>query len=485
MRKISRIVLFMLFTVMVLWALGCGKKENSNQPLETATMVENDTTVEADASVENNSTIKDICYENSSIAGIIDDLENPDERLRKYDSPYTICYKNSDGTYALYVFSSPIQYKANYVYEIIDNSLISSDKEGFAFENRANDIKTYFPDKISGEFLICRDGEDISFSPNFDVSGFAEGQMKTICNMQNDQVQAVVYESQKMDLCFYPTKTGIKLEIIIKEKIEGDELDFSVKTSADDFEAQGNGYVVLKALENKQALIYASLQKNAGETESSIDYGNVRMCKEKDGLHVYFLINDTTDYPIHMDPSFELYRNNIPDSTVYSDFPMNSYLNNYAAIGDSSKFGEGWHFLRLRLQALMVLSPETINEATFHLKCLFCKDSNGEIEILKNNEQWSSTRMQWDSRIRKNEKINKYVIGNGELQANITDYVKESFLDSSSMIESQGIMLKSKEDECVVATSENAMYTPYVRLVLTEEPLYFKGKENINEELSY
>lgn len=54
-------------------------------------------------------------------------IQEESERLSKYDSPYTICYKNKDGSNSIYIFDSPIQYESkNGRYEIIDNTLIIS-----------------------------------------------------------------------------------------------------------------------------------------------------------------------------------------------------------------------------------------------------------------------------------------------------------------------------------------------------------------------
>lgn len=464
MKKINRAFLFILLTVIVLCTFGCSKKSKNNNEEDRGN------------------------YENTSLYMIESDLNNAKKQLHQYDSPYTVCFENDDGTYLFYVFSSPIQYKKNNSFEIINNAIISSDEKGYAFENSANNIKIYFPNRISDAFLIRNGGEYISFSPNFDVSDFSEGKVEIIQNMQGIKVQAVVYKSEKLDLCFYPTKAGIKLEIIIKAQLEEEQLDFLVESSADDFFDNKNGYVVLTKSGKNHAIIYSSLQKNSGAIESAICF---RQMSEKDGaFHVYFSINNASEYgnetyPIRMDPSFELYQSKMPDTTVYSKYLTNSYLNNYAVLGETPMLGEGWHYIRVRLQFFMSLSPETIEKATFYSKCLLLSNSNNKIKILKNNEQWSSTRINWESRVCGSTLIGEYSVLGGYLEADITEFVKECFAEPSLTIESQGFMLKAGENQCIMATSENSMYTPYIKLVLNREPLYFEAKEDINQDMNY
>ena len=64
-------------------------------------------------------------------------------------TPYTVGYPNRDGTYSLYIFSSPVQYPTGDGYAVIDNTVVASGKEGFAYENKANEIKAYFPPSLS------------------------------------------------------------------------------------------------------------------------------------------------------------------------------------------------------------------------------------------------------------------------------------------------------------------------------------------------
>ena len=60
------------------------------------------------------------------------------------------------------MFAAPIQYEAENGYMLIDNTVIESQKAGFKYENKANSIKTYFPEKLSDGLLLERGEEKIN-----------------------------------------------------------------------------------------------------------------------------------------------------------------------------------------------------------------------------------------------------------------------------------------------------------------------------------
>ena len=122
------------------------------------------------------------------------------EQLEEYNSPYTICYKNKDDTYSMYIFASPIQYKDNSgKYAIIDNTVIESEKDEFKFENKANNIKTYFPATLSDSFRIEKDNDFLEFNLDWNIEGFLKVNQTIFTNMYGDKVSAIIYERKDMD----------------------------------------------------------------------------------------------------------------------------------------------------------------------------------------------------------------------------------------------------------------------------------------------
>ncbi len=167
------------------------------------------------------------------------------EQLHDYDSPYTICYKNKDNTYSLYIFASPIQYKTKDGYEVIDNTVIKSGKYGFAYENKANNIKTYFPKSLNDNFRVERDDDFIEFKTHMDIGGFSEAKQIVFTNMYGNKISAVVYEHKDLTLVFYPTKAGISLEAQVTEKPTQGQIKFKVNSKNKNYKIDNGKYISL------------------------------------------------------------------------------------------------------------------------------------------------------------------------------------------------------------------------------------------------
>ena len=76
------------------------------------------------------------------------------EALPECNTPYTVGYPNRDGTYSLYIFfvSGPV---SHWGWLCRDRQYRRGlGKEGFAYENKANEIKAYFPPSLSEYFRV-------------------------------------------------------------------------------------------------------------------------------------------------------------------------------------------------------------------------------------------------------------------------------------------------------------------------------------------
>ena len=298
------------------------------------------------------------------------------EQLHDYDSSYTVCYKNEDDTYSMYIFASPIQYKTNGKYVVIDNTVVISKKTGFAFENKTNNVKTYFPKTLSESFRVEKDTAFLEFCPAFETAGFSEGKKIVTTNMYGDEVSAVIYERSDMDLVFYSTKGGIKAEVILKEKPKTNEFIFTVESDATSFENKQNGYILFKNGGENHGIIYQPLVQYTADNGQQLDVTTqMNIDRAEDTYLVTVTIDESiagnakTKYPIKLDPSFEMYLNKMADSTVYSKHDINNYLASYAVIGEHEVFGEGWHYVRSRFRYYSrAVSYTHLNEKVFSIK---------------------------------------------------------------------------------------------------------------------
>ena len=133
----------------------------------------------------------------------------------------------------------------------------------------------------------------------------------------------------------------------------------------------------------------------------------------------------------------------------------------------------------------MTISPKQILKSTFYTHCLYTSNSNNSIDVWRNNQQWSSTNMLWDTRKDDTVLMDSCTITNRILPINITEFTKEVFSEDTLDTESRGLLLKMNTNHfCVLSTSDNSMYTPYVKIELNSLPIFFEKKENINQDLN-
>ena len=274
-------------------------------------------------------------------------------QLNEYDSPYTLCRKNKDGTYSLYTFTAPVQFRSVSGYSFIDNSLVAS-KNGFAFENKANEVKCFFPARLEDHFKIVREDEFLSF--RFSApSGFSSAQKGRYINSAGDAVEAISYEKTGMRLWFYATRAGIAFEAVC-DGSEVPPLAFEVSSSARFAENHQNGYVLLKDGSPTVGIINCMSARYDDEWQLDIPI-ETETVSEGNFKASFSINNDGRAFTA--ESSFSLYQNKIPDTAVYSKEESNEFLSSYACIGTSPEKGAGWLYTRFRINYIYGISPES------------------------------------------------------------------------------------------------------------------------------
>ena len=413
------------------------------------------------------------------------------KQMHEFDTAYTIGFQNSDGTYSMYVFAAPIQFRTATGYEIIDNTVVESEKENFAFENKANHVKAFFPNRISDPFRVELENRYLEMIFQQDAEGFLEARPIIFTNMHGDNVSAVIYEGEDMDIVLYPTRAGIKSEVILRSSLERGELAFQVSSSSPMRQNRQNGYVLfINDEEDIDSVIYTTIIQYGAENNIDLNTSvDVQEMAEDYIVTMQMDENVTEDVcindPMRLEQSFEMYLDKIPDTTVYSRFHMNNFLNRYAVVGYHPILGEGWHYFRLRIQWFMLLNPEAITRATYNIRVLSHYEESPLISLMQMHEQWESVTMLWHSRKQQFSHYADAKPGRDQyLRYDITDFVKGAFADHCWMTESMGFMLKSQEKDAfaILATSDNSLYPTYLRIDMSELPIYFDRREDINPE---
>lgn len=408
-------------------------------------------------------------------------------KMAKYDTPYTKCVANNDGTYSLYIYSAPIQFKEDGTYKEIDTALVESVVEGYGYENKAGEIKVYIP-KCIDEYLEITDAkESLKFRLESTSEGFSKGKLVEYQNLYGDEIRAVSYQNEEkaMTIYVYATFIGIQVEYVYKNHVY--PITTTIENDKGAFEKGGNGYTLLK--QGKEVKYVVSKPIAINGKEIFLDGRYSRSNKEN------FTINYELDASVKSGESLVVgysvsrYVKKIPDTNISSKLDKNVYLRDYSLVGDNSIYGTSLSFMRFRINYYLGTTEDNIIEAEYVTKLLYSDKEDFCINMYKNEEQWSSTMMTWsDYMLGGDRKLSKYStakqIENNYVSFELTSLVKEAVEDIEWMTESLGCCVyQDNGGFTMFASSENPLYIPYLRIDLEEEPERFSPRKDVNEEI--
>lgn len=422
------------------------------------------------------------------------------KRLYDKESPYTLCYENSDGTKSLYIFTSPIAFYNGDMLVPIDNSLVAvSDKEtrkkGYRLENRNCDIKSYFPKNLlDTPFLIQSKDVTLSFSPSPELTD-KDLTTNVFPDTLGRKLPSVTYQKDaNIHLEYVPTSSGIMASITINSKPEKNTLDFFIlRREGIRFTNKDNQYVLFQNVftNMSESIIYTTFLQDA---VGAISFDNkVNILPEGDQwkytlvLDEAFLNAPDTQYPLTISPIFELYRNKMPDSTVYENKPLtNLYLANYAVFGDQKTFGDSLHYLRFRIHYVFQSYEQNIKSASYVTTALAYNSKKIPLQMQRLQDIWSSTGINWSTKFKTyGQESENTILKSGRYSFDITKFVKNCIMDDEWNTEVYGLAMSATDGEkgtTVVATSDNTVYQPYVRIDFYDLPWGFEKLYSINPD---
>ena len=454
----------MLLLTFVLALTGCGKNDSNSY---------------------NESLINDKQKNNS----ITEEDESGSKaiKLDTMDTPYTQCFQNEDDTYSLYIFAAPIQYYDGSSYRHIDNTLIETSDKNFSFENKDNVIKTYYPKNLDNEIMISDGYFSLPFRIMLDNKAFSEAQLVGYKNIYGEDIKAILYKSDDTSVYLYSSNYGVEIETVYNtEKTTVPQIIMNYKNDfPNHYDNANNGYIALRKgtdFNDVEAIIHNPIIYD-NNTYSPIMEANV------DDYNDENIISYSVNKPIKIvNQSIVLYTSNMPDSCVYSDFSKNQYLSRFSYLGSSDELGEGVDYIRYRLDYFMKIDPQKVINTSYNFRTL----SNGDISkyiVQENLGQWSSSGLSWKRRNKEFGHIetNYQITDNNYIAVDITDYSKKCFADETWMTESYGLAMSYDGDAQVLASSDNPMYVPYLKIDLNGLPEEFYPMNDINprEELGF
>ena len=465
MKKKLAVALYAILTVMLMFT-GCSEKEVSQNALSKLIDVE--------------------------------DLHGFHQtRYEDKETPYTLCFENKDGSKSLYIFTSPIAYyDDDEKLQIIDSTLVDVKnkelhKKGYSFENQSNDVKLYFPKDLKKNPIILESKKGkLSFHP--EQSLIENTVNKTLhTDFLNRAHDAAAYQKDEdIQLEYLPTNSGVQTAISIKKKPLKNSIDFYIDVSEEStWRVVDNQYVVFQENGTTKSVVYTSfLSDSAG----NVSFNNQVSAAEENGKVKYtiqldeaYLNDEKTQYPVTISPSFELYRNKMPDSTIYEKKEYNNaFLSNFALLGNNTVFGESEHYLRFRINHVFKSYAQNVKSASY-VTAVFPDNSKPvSVELFRLKDFWDSTALTWDSRFEHYKEESKTEISSyGRQKFDITEFVKSAIKDDKWDKEVFGLAMSVSDKTAgqkIIATSDNSLYQPYVRIDFYDLPWTFEKVVEIN-----
>ena len=408
--------------------------------------------------------------------------------LSMYDTRYTYIEKNADDTYSMYIYTTPIQFKDGKVYKKIDNTIVEADKSEFAYENKSNSLKVFFPKYINEEFNIKENNNQISFVVDNFIEHQILGKKTSYINIYGDEREAVeYYVDENLTIYTYPINLGIHFEYVIKGDNKEKYFPRICITSDENMRIDDSTkeYLIIENKRENKFLVFQPAVLNEADEELIID-NNWILKNNKEDISANCKSENIKDGTTHIEFSIQLHKEDIPDCTAYEKKENNNYLSNYAMIGNNTELGKGLYFTRFRIKYFFDSEGDNVKSAYFCTRNLNYGNCEAEINAYYPREQWSSTRLTWENKVDYYENFKKFTGmysngAKGNLKFNLTDFVKSALEDVTGITESWGLVMDTNDKKCVLPSSDNGEYIPYIKIVMKNLPDNFKKMESVND----
>lgn len=408
-------------------------------------------------------------------------FELHEKRLNEVETPYTLCYQNTDGSVSTYIFYSPIAYRdENGALNLIDTSLGSVKdknykKSGYVLQTQGCNINSFFPKKLKKLPIVISD-QNTTLSFNVKESYQGKKYKKTIySDLLGIEHSSVTYYKDS-DICieYVPTSSGVTANITLYKNTADNEITFYVDKQAG---------MTFSLTDTQNVIISNDSQKAVGiiRTSSNMDlerYSNfvnqIKLQDDEDKIKYSILLNDTdVVYPLSLSVSFEIIPNVLPNISVYEN-GKNDSLSAYSVMGDSSLF------MKLRVNYFIKTYRENIKSATYNFVNFEELSEESVLNFGMVEGFWNVPTISTDNPKVSRSVNNVGVSSSGTYSVDISEYIKECVHDDTYNTENYGLNISSENNEkCIISNYNNSMYKPYVRIDFYDMPWTFEKVDEI------
>ena len=335
-----------------------------------------------------------------------------------YDDLYSLTLGNPDGTKTRFAFSEPIKFKdSDNKIKFKNDKLVKVKKlfSSYAYENGNNTFNVYFPKKIKDGILLETGNYSINFRPLTNKNIKAERKIAIFHSSTEEIVEYPNVFGEGTALQYKALINGIKENIILNE-YKGQnifqfyiDLDHLVPAT---LEAES---IPLLDPETKEVVAILgqpdARDSYTGEYKEGVCHytlsNHLKLTKEKKNwvlsivIDKNFLENDTTVYPVVIDPIVAKYEGDasIEDTTIYSTSNENysAYLNLVAGYTDA-RYGEGRILVKYKdINKFENIIPENIIDAKFHIYESSDYTNKIMLRLYEVEQLWDQMTVNWNN----------------------------------------------------------------------------------------
>lgn len=407
--------------------------------------------------------------------------------LPEYATDVSIAYQNQDGTKTLYVYSAPIRFlNSSGQYSMIDTRManvrdVAMRDRGYIYTIANSDIKSFFPKELNADTGIIVKS-DVEFELGI-YDGKSKGWYREFPNFISEPQDGVHYYdcfNSKNTVTFYASHLGANCEIMFKDGIEGNQIDFWLCVDPSmTLKIEQGGYITINQIEYDEGgkvniLVKGVIQKPLLKTTDKNICFNNTLSLESKGEGMYKLsfcfdtkvdLKNTTAFI-----AFEMRREKQPDNAIYSKIPnlQYAYLRNYSVIGNSKEYGVGRLLIRYKFAKYFNLEPHKIKSAYYNI---FSMNRNNEkFELLSVLEDWCSITGNWNNNYKTGNMISFTSGIDNVLSFDITSEVIKWAEDPSGQKEHNGVLLKQQNESSgkgsVFFSNDNTLYRNFTEVTL-------------------
>lgn len=430
-------------------------------------------------------------------AKIIENLihNNPashEKRLLEYETPYTLCYQNQDGSVSLYIFPAPISFKnEDGNQSLIDTSLKNVEDDylkegGYVLQTASGSILSYYPEKLSSaSIVIISENKELSFNVEEKYRGnkYVQSTYQDLLGGYHDSISYLNNNTYEIE--YIPTSTGTTVIITLKERPTDNKLSFYIDDK-DGTTLSIKNKVTTIVNNSDLSLIGTIKQSFLTDSNGNISFDNVALLDKINNQSKYtvvfdngFLTDDSTQYPVSLSVSFDFIPNVLNNITSYANQSKDT-LSDYSVIGNSDRFDDGALYLKYRIGYFVKSYAQNVKLATYNFTCLG-GGSEATIEFGRLRDFWDIYTQDVELPKAYMSEGSVAVDEKGQYSVDITKFIKACIYDDTLNTEDYGLLVSNSSNKIkIVSNYNNSIYKPYVRIDFYDLPWTFEDIDKIN-----